>query len=131
MAARSLRARALARCAYYAAVPWWIYEAEKHHRGTHLQHARENLVYAWCWLRGAQSPAEEAFEMDNAIVWPRLRMARALDAVSVLWMRLTRRCPTCGERGPDTVDRVGDYGGEMFEARCGDPWHDKEIADAV
>ena len=34
------------------------------------------------------------------------------------------RCPTCGETGPDVVDRVGDYGGDAFEARCGDEWHD-------
>lgn len=67
-----LRACAIVRCVYYAAVPWWVYEAEKHHRGTYLQHAWQNLAYARDWLLGTQSPDEEAFERDNKIIWPRL-----------------------------------------------------------
>jgi hypothetical protein len=38
-------------------------------------------------------------------------------------------CPTCGESGPDVIDRVGDYGGDTFEARCGDEWHDDDPDD--
>lgn len=58
-----------------------------------------------------------------------MRRAWAIDSIRVLWLRITRRCPTCGERGPDTIHRVGDYGGDLFEARCGDGWHDGKEGD--
>jgi hypothetical protein len=39
------------------------------------------------------------------------------------------KCPTCGEAGPDVFDRVGDYGGDVFEARRGDEWHDDRLTN--
>jgi hypothetical protein len=37
-------------------------------------------------------------------------------------------CETCGYSGPDQIDAVGDYGGEPYEARCGNEWHDSAVS---
>lgn len=35
-------------------------------------------------------------------------------------------CPTCGGTGPDVCD--WDWEAQMYEARCGDEWHDAQGA---
>jgi len=53
----------------------------------------------------------------------------ALAAVEGIAATPGEECPTCGQTGPDTFVRVGDYGGDVWEARCGDEWHDTVSAD--
>lgn len=58
----SVRRRAISRALIFGLLPWWAYEAEKHHEGGWARHALTNLYLAGRWAFGCETDEDRVFE---------------------------------------------------------------------
>lgn len=58
-----MRLKAIYKAFYHGLLPWWMYEREKHYRGSYGRHLLINLKYAFRWATFRELDSDIEFEL--------------------------------------------------------------------